>query len=244
MGSMQSAPPEADTGSPQAYSQETEHGSADVQHMMDDAFYGGILFEKLEYGAGEGEEGVKFDGNLWYGSDFNKLWIKADGGRADGDNTAMRTEILWSHAITPYWDSQLGLRRDTWEGSARSWAVLGVQGLAPYWFDVEAAFYIGEDGRTAFRAEADYDLLLTQRLILQPNAELQVYGKDDEDRGIGSGLSEAELGLRLRYEIKREFAPYLGISWSRKFGDTRDYARAEGEEEEEAQLLLGVRFWY
>ena len=243
MSSMQGGEASADARDPDAYSDGLQSDSGHL-HMADDDNFGSILLEKFEYYDGEDGNGLKFDGDAWYGGDYNRLWLKADGGRAQGDNAATRMEALWSHALTPYWNTQLGLRHDAWEGPARNWAVFGIQGLAPYWFDVEAAFYAGENGRTAFRAEVDYDFLLTQRLILQPTAEVNIYGKDDEERGIGSGLSELELGLRLRYEFKREFAPYIGVAWHRKFGDTADFARDAGEETEEAQLLLGVRFWY
>lgn len=244
MGSMQGGDPPPNARDPD-YSDGLVSDSKHDLHMADDAWFGGVILEKFEYFYNDDDvDGFRFDGDAWYGGDYNKLWLKAEGGRSGGDNSATRTEALWNHAITPYWNTQLGLRHDAWEGPGRNWAVFGIQGLAPYWFEVDAAFYAGENGRTAFRGEVDYDFLLTQRLILQPTAEVNIYGKDDEDRGIGSGLSELGLGLRLRYEIKRELAPYIGVAWHRKFGDTADFARAEGEETEEAQLLLGVRFWY
>jgi copper resistance protein B len=242
MASMQDGRAPADARDPDAYADGLESESRHLH--MGGGYFGSIMLEKFEYYDGEGSNGFNFDGDAWYGSDYNRLWFKADGGRSRGDSSATRMEALWSHALTPYWDTQLGLRHDAWEGPARNWVVLGMQGLAPYWFDVEAAFYVGENGRTAFRAEADYDLLLTQRLILQPAAEISIHGKDDEARDIGSGLSEVELGLRLRYEFRREFAPYVGIAWHRKYGDTADLAEKAGEETEEAQLVLGFRFWY
>jgi len=245
MGSMQGGSAPADARDPYVYSDGLASDAGHGSHMMGDTLFGSVLLEKFEYfHTDDDTEGVRLDGKAWYGSDYNKLWLKADGGRSEGRNSATRMEALWDHALTPYWSTQLGVRHDAWEGPGRDWAVLGIQGLAPYWFDVEAAFYAGEDGRTAIRGAVNYDLLLTQRLILQPNLEFNAYGKDDADRGIGSGLSDVELGLRLRYEIRREFAPYVGVSWHRKLGDTADYARAEGADKDEAQLLLGVRLWY
>ena len=156
-----------------------------------------------------------------------------------------RTELLWGHAIAPFWDSQLGVRYDS-GGSApvRKWLALGVQGLAPYWFELDAAAYLGEDGRTALRLGGEYEILLTQRLILQPRVEVNVYGKDDAARDIGSGLSGAAAGLRLRYEIKRQFAPYFGVERSSKFGKTADLVRATGTPTGETRWVAGVRYWF
>jgi len=139
---------------------------------------------------------------------------------------------------------QGGVAHDFGEGPSRSWATFGVQGLAPYWFEVEALAYVGEQGRTAANVSAEYEMFLTQRLILQPKVELQLYGKDDPANGIGSGFSDAEVGLRLRYEIRREFAPYLGVVWSRKFGETADLAREHGDETDELQFVAGLRAWF
>ena len=172
------------------------------------------------------------------------MWLKADGERSGGEQQGTRFEVLWDHAITTYWGTQLGIRHDAFQGPQRDWLAFGVQGLAPYWFEIEATAYVGENGRTAARLETNYDLLLTQRLILQPNFEVNFYGKDDRDREIGSGLSDMDLSLRLRYEIRREIAPYIGIAYRRKFGDTADFARDEGEDVGEARLMIGLRLWY
>ncbi|MBT8128902.1 MAG: copper resistance protein B, partial [Gammaproteobacteria bacterium] len=126
----------------------------------------------------------------------------------------------------------------------RAWLAFGVQGLAPYWFELDAAAYIGEAGRTAFTLEAEYELLLTQKLILQPRIETNWYGKRDAARGLGDGLSDLSAGLRLRYEIRREFAPYLGVEWARKFGETEDFARAAGLDPDETRFVAGLRFWF
>ena len=136
------------------------------------------------------------------------------------------------------------MRQDSGEGPDRTWAAFGVQGLAPYWFDTEATFYVGQRGRTAARVQFEYEELLTQRLVLQPKFEVNLYGKDDPQRGIGSGLSDAELGVRLRYEVRREFAPYIGVVWRQRFGRTADFARAQGEPADDLQFVVGVRLWF
>ena len=137
-----------------------------------------------------------------------------------------------------------GLRYDSGIAPDRKWLAVGVQGLAPYWFEVDAAAYIGEQGRTALRLSAEYELLLTQKLVLQPRVEANFYGQRDAARELGAGLSSLITGVRLRYEIRREFAPYVGVEWGGKFGGTADYARATGVRAHETRVVAGVRFWY
>ncbi len=156
----------------------------------------------------------------------------------------MELQFLYSKAIAKYWDLQFGVRHDFEPSPSQSWAVIGVQGLAPYFFETDVAFFVGESGRTALRFESEYELLLTQRLILTPDIEVNVYGQDDAEVGIGSGLSDVEVGFRVRYEIRREFAPYIGVNWSKLFGNTKDFARIAGESTSEAQLVIGLRMWF
>jgi copper resistance protein B len=137
-----------------------------------------------------------------------------------------------------------GVRQDFKPGAPQTWAALGLQGMALYNFESQATAYLGEGGQSALGLQAEYDILLTNRLILQPNAEVSLYGKNDPQRGVGSGLSSLEAGLRLRYELHRQFAPYIGVTWSRSYGKTADYAREEGEDNSEARLVLGVRLWF
>ena len=152
---------------------------------------------------------------------------------------------MWGHALNAYFDTQLGVRLDQYnEGKDRQWLAIGIQGLAPYWFELDVTAYVGDDGRTAFSAETEYELLLTQRLILQPRAELNLYGKDDLDNRLGSGLSDLALGLRLRYEFSRQFSPYIGVEWTDTYGDTADYRRAAGEDTSGTQFVAGLRFWF
>ncbi len=205
---------------------------------------GSVLIDQLEQFTGDDENGQSLNAQAWVGSDLNKIWFKLEGERSDGRLETMRMELLWSKAISAYWNLQSGARHDSGSGPSRNWAAIGMQGLAPYWFEVDATAYVGEQGRTAFRLEAEYELLLTQRLVLQPDVEMNFYGKDDPARGIGAGFSDIELALRLRYEVTRKFAPYVGVVWSRKFGKTADYARADFGQVNDTQLVAGVRMWF
>ncbi len=246
MGSMQggSAPPDA--RDPDAYSNGLSLSLLPGMHMLDDARYGQVLLDQFEgYRSSSGESGIRFDAQAWYGTDLNKLWLKAEGGRSGGQLGETRAEALYNRAFAPYFGWQAGVRHDFGGGGpGRNWGAVGVQGLAPYWFDVEATAYVGPSGRTAFRFKGEYDLRITQRLVLQPDLEFDIYGKSDPERGIGSGLSEADFGLRLRYEITRKFAPYIGVSWGRKFGNTADFARRAGEPVGESRIIAGIRLWF
>lgn len=212
--------------------------------MHGESRLGSVVIDQLEAFDGDSATGQSLDAQAWYGSDLDKVWFKADGERSDGRLEDLRTELLWNRAIATYWGVQAGVRHDFGEGPDRTWAAVGVQGLAPYWFEVEATAYVGQSGRTAARVEAEYELLLTQRLILQPDVEANLYGKDDRARGIGSGLSDINVGLRLRYEFTRKFAPYVGISYTRKFGKTADIAREDLGEVDDTQLVAGFRIWF
>ena len=181
----------------------------------------------------------------WYGTTYDRFVIQAEGDVADGTLEESSTELLWGHALNAYFDTQLGVRLDQYdEGKNRQWLAIGMQGLAPYWFELDVTAYVGDDGRTALSAEAEYELLLTQRLILQPRAELNLYGKDDAQNGLGSGLSDLAVGLRLRYEFSRQFAPYIGVEWTDTYGDTADYRRAAGQDTSGTQFVAGLRFWF
>lgn len=226
------------------YSDGVEAAHMHGMHMHGATYLGSVIVDNLEAFSGNGSHGQSLDMQAWYGGDIDKLWFKAEGERSDGHLGKTRVELLWDRAISAYWGGQLGIRHDAGEGPSRDWVAFGVQGLAPYWFEVEATAYVGDSGRTALRLEAEYELMLTQRLILQPDVELNFYGKDDPARGIGSGLSDLDVGLRLRYEFTRKFAPYVGVTWSRKFGKTADFARAEGAGADDTQLVAGVRLWF
>ena len=210
----------------------------------DDPLLTKVLVDKIEVRDADGDNPLVLEGQAWIGKDLNKLWLKTDVARVDGKTEDAELQALYSRAIAPFWDFQFGLRKDFQPSPGRSWAVIGLQGLAPYFFEVEPALFIGESGRAAFRLEAEYELLFTQRLILTPDIELNAYAQNDQDIGIGSGLSEVELGLRLRYEIRREFAPYIGVNWARKYGNTADFARRSGEEIDDTEFVIGIRVWF
>lgn len=241
---MQGGPPPADARDPDAYADGLELGPMPGMHMADKALYGQVLIDQLEGYTGHGGSGIATKTQAWYGGDLDKAWFKVEGGRNNGRLAETRTEALWNHAVSTYWGTQLGVRHDFGEGPGRTWAAFGVQGLAPFWFDVEATAYVGQSGRTALRLETQYELLLTQRLVLQPDLEVNLYGKNDPEREIGSGLSNVNAGLRLRYEITRKFAPYVGVSYDRKVGNTARYARDGGNLVSNTQFLVGLRLWY
>jgi len=211
------------------------HGNAIVSFFQ---------FNRLETWDADPGTGLSWEGQAWIGNDMDKLRLRGEGERVDGDTEASDVELLYSRAIARWWDVVAGVRHDFDPGSSQSWAALGVIGLAPGKFEVEATAYVGESGRTATRFEVEYELLLTNRLILQPLLELELSGKDDPQRGIGSGLSTAEAGLRLRYEFTRRFAPYIGLVHERAVGNTADLRRAEGEDVDDTRLVAGVRLWF
>lgn len=229
---------------PAAYLAKLEAMPMTGMDMADNQRFGKVLINQLEATRADGITGQAWDAYAWYGGDFDRLLLRSEGARSAGHLREGDIEALWSHAVAAFWDSTLGVRHDFGNGPSRNWAAFGVQGLAPYWFDIEATGYLGPGGRTAARFKVEYELLFTQRLILQPEFEANLYGRRDPARGLGSGLSDASLGLRLRYEIRREFAPYAGVVWQRVFGGTADFRRAENKSVFERQIVAGVRVWF
>jgi copper resistance protein B len=205
-----------------------------------------VIGERLEYQSNDGDALAVWEGHGWVGSDLNKFWVKTEGEYVtDGDHLEeAELQALYSRAIKPFWDLQAGVRYDFRPNPSRSYAVVGVTGLAPYWFELDSALFLSEEGDVSARLEVEYELLITQRLILQPRVELNGAFSNDKEIGVGSGLSTADAGVRLRYEVIREFAPYVGLSWSRSFGNTQDFQRAAGEDVSQWSLVAGVRFWY
>jgi len=247
---MQGGSAPADARDPHAYSDGytltegpyAQPGPRQLKLADEHAFWS-VLGDRLEYQ--EDSESTVYDVQAWYGTTYDRLVIKAEGDVADGTLEESSTELLWGHALNAYFDTQFGVRLDQFnDGKDRQWLAFGVQGLAPYWFEVDVTAYVSDDGRTALSAEAEYELLLTQKLILQPRAELNLYGKDDAENGLGSGLSDLAVGLRLRYEFSRQFAPYIGVEWTDTYGDTADYRRAAGQDTSGTQFVAGLRFWF
>ena len=214
-------------------------------HVVHDSGINSLfVINQLEWQGSDDGRAVGWDGKGWMGGDIDRLWLRTEGERAKGKTEKAEVQALWGHAISPWWDVVAGMRQDFKPGDSQSWAAFGLQGMALYNFEAEATLFVGEGGQTAARLEGDYDILLTNRLVLQPTAEANFYGKNDPGRGIGSGLAQTEVGVRLRYEIRREFAPYVGVTWNRAYGQTAEYARDEGEDRSEVRWVLGVRLWF
>jgi len=214
-----------------------------MMEMNDAAGLGKLLIDQLEWRHGDGADGPAWDAQAWYGTDYDKLWLKTEGVRIGSVTDDARAELLWDRIFSRWWSLQAGGRYDFGNGPSRGWLALGVAGVAPYFFTLEATAYVGDAGRTAARLRTEYELLFTQRLVLQPEFELNAYGKDDPERHIGAGFSELQLGLRLRYEIRREFAPYVGLAWLRSLGKTAELMRDAGEDPSVFQIVAGVRVW-
>jgi copper resistance protein B len=204
-----------------------------------------VLLDRSEARIGQGRDGYAWDWEAWAGGDYDRLWLKTEGeGAFRGPLEAAEVQALYSRAIDPWFNLQAGLRTDFRPRPQRAHLVLGVQGLAPYWFEVDLAAFLSNKGDLTARFEAEYDQRLTNRLILQPRLELDLSAQRIPALGIGPGLSSAEAGLRLRYEIKREFAPYIGVEYQRRFGETADFARAAGERTGGWAALIGLRSWF
>lgn len=212
--------------------------------VHDDSIHYFALFNRLEAWNAEPGTGFAWEGEGWVGTDINRLWLRSEGERVDGMTESADLEVLYGRATARWWDVVAGVRQDFEPGGSQTSAAFGVIGVAPYKFEVSATAYIGESGQTSARLEAEYEILLTNRLILQPVVEVSLFGQDDEYRGLGSGLSSIEAGLRLRYEIRREFAPYIGLNWEKSFGNTADFARVRSEAVEDSQLVIGLRAWF
>ncbi len=209
-------------------------------HMDDDPFVWMLMADRLEWQQGDA---LVWEGSAWFGHDRGRLWLRSEGARERGHATEASIEVLWGKPVNAWWDVLAGVRHDTGH-DGQDWLAFGVQGLAPYKFEVSVTAYLGERGQSMVQTEAEYELLLSNRLILQPRIEATAYGRNDPARGIGAGLSDIETGLRLRYELRREFAPYVGIERAYRFGNSADFARATGEPVAETRWVTGIRFWF
>ncbi|WP_299822519.1 copper resistance protein B [uncultured Jannaschia sp.] len=212
--------------------------------VHDNPFQTLVFFDRLEWRSGEGNNAYLFDGFAFAGGDYNRIWVEFEGeGRFDGDLEAAELQVLYSRAITPYWNFQTGIRHDFKPEPELSYAVIGFEGLNVYWSGVNTNLYVSEDGDMSGDFEWEFDELLTQRLILQPRFETSVQFQDVPELGLGSGFTSYEAGLRLRYEFEREFAPYVGVSWAETVGETADLL-PEGEDAGEFSVVAGLRFWF
>lgn len=217
--------------------------------LMDDQTLFFFMADRLEYNVNSGLNPIVLDAQGYIGKDINKFWFEAEGEALTAETEGeVELEALYSRAITPYFDLQAGIRYDIVYNAndtrTRGFAVVGIQGLAPYFFEVDGNLFVSEEGDISAAFEAEYDLLFTQRLIGQPIVETSIALQEVEEWGVGSGFNDIGLGFRLRYEILREFAPYIGINWERKLGKTADMARTEGGEVSSFSLLGGVRMWF
>ena len=211
--------------------------------------FGKLLFDLLEYRPTSDEKELLYDAEFWYGGDFNRLWIETEGEHSleSGEGELERLDLYYARFISPFWDFRVGAGVQSVYGEAsenRTYAVVGFQGLAPYWFEVDANFRIDTDGKVSADLEVEYELLFTQRLILQPRFETLVAFSDIPEVGIWSGVNNIELGARLRYEIRREFAPYVGVNWVSYFGYAKDALKAAGEDTSVVDFLVGLRMWF
>ncbi|HEY5613958.1 MAG TPA: copper resistance protein B [Lysobacter sp.] len=203
-----------------------------------------VLFNRLEAWDADRGTGQAWEALAWIGTDLDRVWLRSEGERAGGHTEAADVEVLYGRSVSPWWDVVAGIRHDFQPGPSRTWAAFGVQGLSPYKFEVQATAYVGGSGQTAANFEVEYETLLTNRLILQPLVEVNLFGQNDERRGIGSGISTIEAGLRLRYEFTRRFAPYIGVVRERALGRTADFRRDDGEDIDDTHVVAGVRIWF
>ena len=228
------------------------HDAASTQAKPNDGeaahgtrLYGQVLVEQLEYRWQDGGNVIAWDAQAWYGGDYHKIRLKTEGAFKPSDQVKdVEVQLLYSRLLGYFWDVQGGLRYDVRPEPSRGYGVVGLQGLAPGFFEIDLHGFVSEEGDVSARLKAEYDLLITQHLILQPKAEINLAAQDVAELSIGQGLNDIELGLRLRYEFTREFAPYIGVLWNRKLGETARFARNEGEETDRFSLLAGVRFWF
>lgn len=222
---------------------------AAAAQVMDDKIYSLVLFDLAEYRRTGNGNPVSWDLVGWVGGDFTRVWFKSEGDApTTGGGGEWDAQVLYGRLIAPFWDVQLGARIDVRYGGggerARVLAVLGLQGLAPYWFELEPALYVSQNGDVSGQLTASYDMFITQRLIVQPRLEAHAAVQEVPDFGVGSGLNSIELGLRTRYEFRREYAPYLGVSWLRRVAGTADLARRAGEAVSDFAVVGGIRVWF
>lgn len=240
------APQAARAQSPQSPPNTTKQVPSMVPPVEDNQIFTHLLFDQFEGRTDGSNSNLRWDGEGWIGTDMSRLWLKSEGFADNSKVSDGDIEAFYDHPIprTRYFDAQIGVREDLDFGPRRTWGAVGIEGLAPYFFHIAPTFYFRDGGNVAGRLTTTYDLLITQRLIAQPELEMNFYSKRDIKRFIGSGLSDLDTGLRLRYEISRKFAPYIGFAYTRKFGDTATLSRQAGHTVSAPSLIFGIRFWY
>jgi len=216
----------------------------EMMGMDDRARFGMVMLDRIEWVDTDEGDVFEWEAAARHGGDIHKIWLESEGARSGGDTDAVRSELAWDRVLSRWWSTRVGVRQDGGSGPTRTWAAFGVAGLAPGFFETELIAYVGESSRTALRLATEVDVLITQNLVLQPQLEVAAFGKDDPERLLGSGLSGAEFSLRLRYEMTNQFAPYVGVGWEWRFGETADFARAAGEDASEFALRAGVTAWF
>lgn len=210
----------------------------------DDPIVTKVMIDQLETRITDGDDPTVLEATVWIGKDLNKFVVKADVEQVKGETEELELQALYSRAIDPYWDFQVGVRQDQKPTPKRDWLALGFMGVAPYWFEVDSTLFIGESDQVGLRLSAEYEWMITQRWVLSPEVEVNLHRKNDEATGTGSGLSDSQVGLRLRYEVKREFAPYIGVNWNKKYGNTATFVKNEGGKVDDTQVVVGIRAWF
>lgn len=213
-------------------------------HAHHSQWFSKVLVDELETWEADDGRALRWGAQAWVGSDLNRVWLRSGGERVGGVTEAADVELLFGRGISPWWDVVAGVRHDFRPGDGRDYLAVGVIGMAPYKFEVDATAYLGESGQSALRLEAEYEALLGPRWVLQPKLEAAFYGKDEPARGIGQGLNTLEAGLRLRYEVRRRFAPYVGVAWERAYGQAARLRRMDGADVSDLHMVAGVRLWF
>ena len=210
--------------------------------VNDEQVWAHLVVDQLEARIARGDTGLRWQAQAWAGPDEWRIWLKSEGEATRHGVEDGQQEAYFSKPVSTYWDVQVGGRYDLDSRPGRAWAAIGVEGLAPRFFNVDATAYAGQKG-LAGKLEVSYDQLITNRLVLQPKAELNLYGQNDPARLVGAGVSDLDAGLRLRYEITRKFAPYVGVTWEQGFGRTADLMRRAGRGAGAVRFTVGLATW-
>jgi copper resistance protein B len=245
VGSEPAPPAPTDHAADRVYpAAEMAAARAQLRHEHGDIRWSKLMLETLELRPSDDGDAFAWEGAASYGGDINRFTFKTEGEGEDDHLHEAEVQALYTRAIGPYFNLNAGVRQDFEPRPRRTYATLAVEGVAPYWFEVEGALFLSNKGDLSARLEGSYDFRLTQKLILEPRAELNLAASADRVLGEGAGVRDLELGLRLRYAVRQTFAPYVGVNWERKCGDTADFARAAGEGVEDTRFVVGVRAWF